>query len=83
VLRVTVEIVPHGVEANKKTLATFAIGNTMQHEGRPRWGDYDVAVESGEDGHIDTFAITDHWRLHGWALLASRAIEIARNRGFV
>jgi len=74
VLRITIELVPWGIESRAKTIATGIIANTGT--GTPTSGDYrvelrDAAGRKWRSGHIEGFP---RRRLLAWDLLY-RALE--------
>lgn len=73
-LRVTVEIVPHGIESEKEVIDSFKIINNLSCEGRPAYGNYDVVFNDVRIKNI----VTDFPR-SGGALLLTR--EVLNNLG--
>ena len=43
-LRITIELLPHGMELGRKVLATAYIANDGQHPRRPEFGSYDAQL---------------------------------------
>lgn len=74
-LRVTIELVPHGDESRKRTLGTMDIINTGKNAGRPEFGDY-IVHKSDEQGDVEV-RIHNHRRDAGFWLLLSRAAMCA------
>jgi len=69
-IRVTVEIVPHGIEERKKTIGRINIVNTCKHKKRPVYGEYKVCVVDVGDATEDSFKIPTFKRSDGiWKLL--------------
>lgn len=80
-LRVIVEIVPHGEEARKREIGKMIIG-LHDHPKYPEFGNYTVEVmeyklDRGQIGMFttDQFHITDHRRDAGAFELIKRAFE--------
>ncbi len=70
-IRVTVELVPHGVEENKKVLATGKIWN--DGSGSPWLGSYGYELKGANDrvikaGYLGEYKRNDY---HIWWLLAA------------
>jgi len=68
-LRVTVQILPHGDEETARTLATLDVINTVDHPKRPHYGRYRVRLDGQEVGRI-----ASHKRSRGWYWLVRRAL---------
>jgi hypothetical protein len=66
-IRVTIEMIPQGIEEKRETLASVQIVNTMNHP-LPGWGNYEVRITQGDVG--ENFEIKSHLRSDGlWKLL--------------
>jgi hypothetical protein len=79
-LRVTIELVPWGVESRAKVIATGIIANTAT--GTPTSGDYrielrDAAGRKWRSGHIEGFP---RKRLLAWDLLYRALKKLVGNR---
>jgi hypothetical protein len=79
-LRVTVELVPWGIESRAKVIATGTIANTGT--GTPTSGDYrielrDAAGRKWKSGHIEEFP---RKRLLAWDLLYRALKKLVGNR---
>jgi hypothetical protein len=73
-LRLTLEIVPFGVEANKRVIETVNISNIG--EG-PMIGSYYYIVEHNDyKNYDDNTPQLLHWRKDGALVLAQRALEL-------
>lgn len=76
-LRVTVELVPFGEEAHKRTLSTLIIGNTG--EGDARMGHYRITYQPGEPGYAHQVrTLRDFARTAGHLALVEEAIRCLR-----
>ena len=76
-LRVTVEIVPFGIEAEKRTLAQISVINTGKHAGSPLWGNYRIEA----DGQL-LFYVKNHLRSKGHEELLKRVFAgLVRRKG--
>lgn len=82
-LRVTIEIVPHGDESRKRTIEQMTLA-LRSDSPLPLVGHYDVEVRKekfhGHDAKMfltDRFIVRDHPRAHGARELVRRALEIA------
>ena len=75
-LRVTVEMVPHGFEGAKRTLAVLEASNLS------RSGDLsDYLIETqNETGASDRFAVEGHDTSDGWLPLLRRALDLLASR---
>ena len=79
-LRITIELVPLGIESRAKVIATGTIANTGT--GSPTCGDYrielrDAAGRKWKRGHIEDFP---RKRLLAWDLLYRALTELVGNR---
>lgn len=74
-LRVTIEIVPFGVEEDKRTIFNFDIGNMAKKtkNGRTRYRAYWI---HNEDGIIEAFNLAHHGE-HGALRLAQKVLRRA------
>jgi addiction module HigA family antidote len=73
-LKLTIEIVPHGDESRRKILETVQIVNTGKHQDRPYKGEYVCRNKYG------SFIIADHDRSDGyWSLIRMIAERIVPN----
>lgn len=70
-MRVTVEIVPHGDETKKRTIATINLANVKD---RGRFADYEM---TGTEEKIGAFQgkVLGHMREHGWMPLVRDALK--------
>lgn len=68
-LRVTVEIVPHGDEEKAETLGMMTIANDGTNSFRPQMGNYDVNLVSGRYTNLER-RVEDYSRELGfWPLI--------------
>lgn len=69
-IRVTIEIIPHGREELKNKIGEIVIGNTVDHENRPEYGNYVVSIRDLGRNIKKDIKIKDHKRSDGvWVLL--------------
>lgn len=73
-LRVTLEILPGGVEENKRTLHTIDISNIGTIRVHQEYGEEcEYSVTHNEEGRTETLR---HWRRNGALALAEDAINL-------
>ena len=73
-LRVTVELVPHGIEERKETLATVEIAN--DRSGTLESGNYNVTARVADSDRVRTGRVTEFPRLElGPISLVRRALS--------
>jgi hypothetical protein len=69
-IRVTIEMIPHGVEELKHTLGEIVIINTIDNPKRPRLGNYKILFEDKSINEKKEIIIKNYERSRGiWALL--------------
>ena len=68
-LEVKVDIIPFGIESQRKTLGMLFIGNTGRHPQRPERGEYIVTHDGGN------FVIEDFERDRGFWALVQKALN--------
>lgn len=71
-MRITVDIVPHGDEDRKETVETVTIAQVARHDSDPG-GVRDYALWNGPDPEGKPFAVIRHTRADGAAVLAGKA----------
>ena len=75
-LRVTIEVVPHGIEDAKRTLEVVEIAN--DGHGTEEWASYIMRTKT-EPQWVD--AVYRHTRTYGWLSLVIQALTtLRRNR---
>ena len=75
-LRVTVEIVPFGLEGAKRTLGVMELHNTSLLD---KSSNYQIEAQN-ETGASDSFELKGHDRDRGWLPLVQRAFELLASR---
>lgn len=70
-MRITVEIVPHGDENRKRTIATIELANVKE---RGRFADYEMTGTEERIGGFRGF-VRGHMREHGWMPLVREALQ--------
>lgn len=76
-LRVTIEVVPHGIEPHKAIVSEVVIENRKDHEGWPERGNYRIEVRDGAPKPL-VFTIDDHERRLGYWPLIQETARIMR-----
>jgi hypothetical protein len=76
-IRVTVEIVPHGLEVARKVIEQIEIVNVATNPKRPILGNYEVEFQ---DGTI--IPVNDHLRDIGWEPILAKALNARGNEIF-
>jgi hypothetical protein len=74
-LRVTLEMVPFGVEAGKRTLGVMEIANVG---GGLAFGDYTVALRDESGAHVGSARVTRYTRRAGAWTLVRKAIKAVK-----
>ena len=75
-LRVTVELVPHGIEGAKRTLAVMELSNRS-----PLGESLNYLIETqNENGASDRFTVRGHNKDDGWLPLLRRALDLLATR---
>lgn len=67
-VRVTIEIVPFGIEEKKRTIGRMIIGLRPVADRAANYGDYDVTIETDKMGTLavtDKFEVLGHYRPRG------------------
>ena len=70
-LRITVEIVPLGVEARKKTISEIIIINNGLSTNKPEYGNYDIKIKDNRYKNV----IKEFCRSNGAVKLTSLALS--------
>jgi hypothetical protein len=73
-LRLTLEVVPHGNESRARTIGVIEIVNTGDHPGRPEYGNYRGTMGDRE------VEVTHHRRDDGAWKLVRRVLRALGNK---